>query len=127
MMIADIVAMRGDCRRRQVGCVIVDKEHRILATGYNGSYPGGPSCLKGECPRGLLSYEECKELTSYENCIAQHAEPNAAAYTTRQLAQGGTVYVTSPICDMCWKTLRALGLGRACWEEGGRMHSKDLP
>lgn len=46
------LARRGDCTRRQVGALIVDTDHRIAGAGYNGSYPGGPSCLKGDCPRG---------------------------------------------------------------------------
>lgn len=50
--IAEAVAARGDCTRRQVGAVIADQNHRVISTGYNGSYPGGPSCLAGQCPRG---------------------------------------------------------------------------
>lgn len=52
LLIASAVSKRADCSRRQVGAVVVDTEKRIAATGYNGSYPGGPSCLKGDCPRG---------------------------------------------------------------------------
>lgn len=44
---------RADCTRRKVGAVIVEPHrHRVIGLGYNGSEPGGPSCLKGECPRG---------------------------------------------------------------------------
>lgn len=50
--IAEAVATRADCTRRKVGAVILDKDHRIVSTGYNGSPPGGPSCLAGACPRG---------------------------------------------------------------------------
>lgn len=32
--------------------IIEPHRHRIIGAGYNGSEPGGPSCLKGECPRG---------------------------------------------------------------------------
>lgn len=44
---------RADCTRRKVGAVIIEPvRHRIIGAGYNGAEPGGPSCLKGECPRG---------------------------------------------------------------------------
>lgn len=52
MGLAQAVAKRADCSRRQVGAVILDTEHRVVSTGYNGSFPGGPSCLAGDCPRG---------------------------------------------------------------------------
>lgn len=44
---------RADCTRRRVGaCIVEPLQHRIIGAGYNGAEPGGPSCLKGECPRG---------------------------------------------------------------------------
>lgn len=46
------LARMGDCTRRQVGALIVGPDKRFWGMGYNGSYPGGPSCLKGDCPRG---------------------------------------------------------------------------
>lgn len=52
LCIAEAVSLRADCTRRKVGAVIFDKNHRIVSTGYNGSPPGGPSCLSGLCPRG---------------------------------------------------------------------------
>lgn len=50
--VAQAVAQRGDCTRRQVGAIIVDQNHRIISTGYNGTAPGQKSCLEGSCPRG---------------------------------------------------------------------------
>lgn len=50
--IAKAVSVMGDCTRRQVGAVIIDSNKRLAGAGYNGTYPGGPSCLKGDCPRG---------------------------------------------------------------------------
>lgn len=55
--IARAVAARSDCRRRQVGAVLVDESHRIVGTGYTGAPSGHPGCLEGACPRGLLSYD----------------------------------------------------------------------
>lgn len=46
------VSTRGECVRRKVGAVILNRRGRIIGAGYNGSEPGGPSCLEGECPRG---------------------------------------------------------------------------
>ena len=49
---ADWLARMGDCTRRKVGALIVGPDKRFWGMGYNGSYPGGPSCLEGDCPRG---------------------------------------------------------------------------
>jgi dCMP deaminase len=49
---ANWLAKMGDCTRRKVGALIVGPDKRFLGMGYNGSYPGGPSCLAGDCPRG---------------------------------------------------------------------------
>lgn len=44
---------RADCTRRKVGaCIVEPRRHLVIGLGYNGTEPGGPSCLKGECPRG---------------------------------------------------------------------------
>lgn len=50
--IAEAVSLRGDCTRRRVGAILLDGRHRVFGAGYNGTEPGGKSCLKGECPRG---------------------------------------------------------------------------
>lgn len=49
---ANWLAQMGDCTRRKVGALIVGPDKRFWGMGYNGGYPGGPSCLKGDCPRG---------------------------------------------------------------------------
>lgn len=46
------IAERGDCTRRQVGALILAEDHGPVSFGYNGSNPGGKSCLQGDCPRG---------------------------------------------------------------------------
>lgn len=49
---ANWLSQMGDCTRRKVGALIVGPDKRFWGMGYNGSYPGGPSCLEGDCPRG---------------------------------------------------------------------------
>lgn len=109
--ITQAVRARADCRRRRVGCVIVDTDHRIVATGYNGSPPGGPSCLAGECPRGMLSYAEQAPGGDYSNCVAIHAEDNALRFA-RESVVGATVYLTDEPCDGCSELMREAGIAR---------------
>lgn len=106
--VAKAIATRGDCRRRQVGCVLVDTDHRIIGTGYNGAEPGGPSCLAGQCPRGL---SDAPRTEDYSNCVAVHAEANALLFA-RTSCKGATAYITEIPCDGCRKLLRGAGIIR---------------
>lgn len=66
------LSQMGDCTRRKVGALIVGPDKRFWGMGYNGSYPGGPSCLAGECPRGRHYETGCTGCTAYgapEDCI----------------------------------------------------------
>lgn len=109
--LADAVSQRADCRRRKAGCVIVDDDNRVISTGFNGAEPGGPSCLAGECPRGLLSYQELAANVSYDNCVAVHAEANALLFA-RASCKGTTAYITSKPCPGCLKLLEGAGVAR---------------
>lgn len=112
MTVAVAVSTRADCRRRWVGCVIVDSDHRIIATGYNGAPAGEPGCLSGACPRGLMTYEQQPGITaSYDNCISIHAEANALLYA-RTSCKGATAYITDPPCPACRKLLKGAGVER---------------
>lgn len=118
LLIAKAVAKRADCRRRRHGCVLVDADHRIIATGYNGAPAGEPGCLSGACPRGLLSYDEVESLSSYDSgpgmCISVHAEANALLYA-RASCKGATAYITGEPCPTCHKLLRGAGVERIVW------------
>ncbi|XVU30551.1 deoxycytidylate deaminase [Actinoplanes sp. CA-054009] len=108
---------RADCSRRKVGAVIVNGGE-IVSTGYNGSPPGGPSCLAGECPRGRMTYEEQPADIGYDNCVAVHAEANACLRAGRNRAWGGELYLTDPPCVECRKTIQAVGIFRVVWPGG---------
>ena len=107
------VSARGDCRRRQVGSVIVHS-NRIISTGYNGTDPGSPGCLDGNCPRGLCPYKVVPIYYEYSNCIAIHAEVNAGRQAQElgltHLLPHATLYVSERPCTDCQQAARAVGL-----------------
>ena len=94
MDIADLVAKRSTCLRRQVGAVAV-KEKRILATGYNGVPSGIPHCLDVGC---LREQEGIPSGERHELCRGIHAEQNVIIQAAHYgVSIGGPPY-TVPIC-----------------------------
>ena len=69
---AELVAERSTCRRRKVGCVLVDSNNHVVATGYNGVPTHFPHCLDEPCEGATAPSGE-----SLEKCLAVHAEQNA--------------------------------------------------
>lgn len=108
--IAAVVATRATCPRKQVGAVLVDTEHRIIATGYNGAQPGEPHCFDEGC---VMEDGHCKRAT--------HAETNAVA--TAKLAgqterlKGATCYTTITPCPGCAYQLEYYGVTNHIWRE----------
>jgi dCMP deaminase len=98
-------------------------DHSIASVGYNGHEPGGKSCLKGECPRGLLSASECPPGSSYDTvpermrCESLHAESNCLA-NAREDTTGMVMYVSAEPCAGCLRQIRAHRLGRVVWPGG---------
>jgi dCMP deaminase len=52
------------------------------------------------------------EYSSYDNCIALHAETNAVVYAERSACLGATLYVTCEPCQWCSKVIAAAGIER---------------
>lgn len=110
--IARAVSARGDCIRRQHGAVIV-KNHKIVATGYNGSPAGSDkSCgATGECPRNLDPNAKHSQ-GEYDLCWATHAEANALLRASWEEMQGATIYITGEPCPGCRKLIASAGIDR---------------
>lgn len=106
--IAEAVAKRSTCLRRQYGAVIV-KDDRIISTGYNGSARGEDNC----CDKGVCWREEhnIPHGQQYEKCQAVHAEANAIINADPSDMIGATLYlagfengekISNPApCEMC--------------------------
>jgi dCMP deaminase len=106
MQIAYAAALRSTCPRRQVGCVVVDAEAKILSTGYNGVPKGFPHCIDTPC--GGEKFASGQGLSS---CMATHAEANALIQCSN-IAAIHTIYVTTTPCIECAKLIANTGCKR---------------
>ena len=96
LQMAQLVAQRSTCRRRSVGCVLVDSNNHVVATGYNGVPTHFPHCLDSPCVGA-----DSPSGTDLEGCLAVHAEQNALL----QLRSNDslTAYLTVSPCITCAK------------------------
>ena len=92
--IAQTVAERSTCLRRNFGAIIV-KDDVIVSTGYNGAPRGRVNCSErgesGECLREQLKIPRGER---YELCRAVHAEANAIIAASREEMKGAVLYMT---------------------------------
>ncbi|EGS31206.1 putative ComE operon protein 2 [Peptoniphilus sp. oral taxon 375 str. F0436] len=112
MEITEMVASRSTCDRAFVGCVLVNKDHRIVSTGYNGSVAGNPHC------------SEVGHTMRDGHCIATiHAEMNALLYCAKEgiPVKGCTAYVTHFPCLNCSKALIQAGIEKIYYKNAYRV------
>lgn len=115
--IAQAVARRSTCLRRQYGAVIVRNEE-VIATGYNGSARGEENCCDtGTCWREAHGIPHGEQ---YEKCVAVHAEQNAIISASRKDMLGATLFLAGfengkPIenpqpCLICARMIKNAGI-----------------
>lgn len=105
MEVAKTVSTRATCLRRSVGAVI-ERDRRILTTGYNGAPRGVPHCAEYGC-----------DIT--QRCqLAAHAEQNAIAQAAANgvSCEGATLYVMCQPCNACAKMIINSGIKRVVYE-----------
>ena len=85
--IAKVVSQRSHDIHTQHGCVITDKNHRILGVGYNG-FPKGLDDSKLPLTRpDKYFWMVHSEINSLANCVVR--------------PDHGTAYVTGQCCNNC--------------------------
>lgn len=125
LRMAELVATRSTCLRRNVGCVLVNQRGHVLATGYNGVAAGLPHCNHEQSLFRIkdnpISYSqtEAEEYlghphacpgaqspsgTNLDGCEAIHAEENALLQC-RNVHEIDTIYCTTAPCFSCLKKL----------------------
>ena len=117
--LAEIVAQRGTCLRRQYGAVIV-KNDEVISTGYVGAPRGRKNCSDlGICIRQKMKVPRGER---YELCRSVHAEANAIISASRGEMLGSTMYLVgkemdtgeyvknSNSCSMCKRMIINAGI-----------------
>lgn len=98
MRLAELAALRSNCMKRRVGCVIV-RNHRVVATGYNGTARGMRNCNEGGCARCNAANGRGSDLNT---CLCLHAEENALLEAgIERLGGVATVYCNTCPCLTC--------------------------
>ena len=114
MLQAELAKLRSNCMTRQVGAVIV-RNHRQLATGYNGTPPGVKNCFEGGCKRCQDRINgEIKSGESLDRCMCNHAEANAIIHCAILGIEAGSkdaiLYTTFVPCLECTKMAITIGI-----------------
>ena len=104
LALAEQVSRRSPDPHTKHGCVLVDADHRVISTGYNGPVSG--------LPNDLVPLERPDK---YDWFI--HAEDNAVIFARCDL-RGATAYVTGTPCAACFRRLLQVGIRRIV--QGGR-------
>lgn len=97
--LAKLVASWSKDHSTQVGAVIVDKDKRIVSTGFNGF------------PQGVDDEASDRDIKLLRTI---HAEENALLFARRDVT-GMTVYVTHPPCARCAAKLIQSGVSRVVY------------
>lgn len=138
LQIAYLVSQESKCVSWKVGAVI-EKNGRIIATGYNGSPAGGKNCCDHAEEKGwigsssistglnnsytinriglLKSHREEHSAWAAKHEI--HAELNAIIFAARNgiSIEGGTMYVTLSPCPDCAKAIAQSGIKTLVYAE----------
>lgn len=117
--IAQTVAERGTCLRRNYGAIIV-KNDEIISTGYVGAPRGRKNCSDlGFCIRQKMQIPRGER---YELCRSVHAEANAIISASRNELIDSTLYLVglegesgeivaeSSCCSMCKRMVINAGI-----------------
>jgi len=99
MLMAQVVSMRATCARRSVGCVLINYNDYVIATGYNGVPSGMVHCIARTCPGANAPSGQGLDL-----CEAIHAEQNALLQC-RDTRSIKACYCTTLPCVHCIKLL----------------------
>ncbi|HHX28585.1 MAG: deoxycytidylate deaminase [Bacillota bacterium] len=113
MELAQVVAKRSTCLRRNVGAIVV-KDKRVLATGYNGAPTGMAHCSEVGCLRERLGIPSGERV---EMCRGLHAEQNALVQAARYgiSLEGSVIYCTNQPCVTCAKMLVNAGITKVIY------------
>jgi len=113
LLLAKTIAQRSHCLKYKVGCIIVDDQGHIRASGYNGRPKKFEHCVK--CHRDINDHEVLRHFNEYARlpeCPSIHAEANAILQlenkrfiTTMYATHSPCIHCAKLICNTPIKTL----------------------
>lgn len=109
MNIAEAVAAKSKDPSSKMGCVIVDKNKRVVSLGYNGLIQGADESKMTLSERPMKYY------------FAIHSEMNALIFAHQDLT-GCTIYNRVATCENCLKYCLQAGIKRFVYRDL-RVHS----
>jgi len=104
--IVEDVALRSTCFKRQIGAIVVNQDHEIVATGFNGNVRGAPHCDDIGCVKDKMGF---KSGEGHEWCTAVHAEQNALIQSGK-MSRGSTLYINAFPCKICARLIVNAGI-----------------
>lgn len=109
--VATMIGTLSLCSADQVGALILTKEGRVCASGYNGPPANflhdSRSCINW-CQRSQTARED--RHPGYTDCPSIHAEVNALLTSRWEDRQGATMFVSSKPCYNCAKEIANSGI-----------------
>ncbi|KAH3678194.1 hypothetical protein WICMUC_001623 [Wickerhamomyces mucosus] len=118
MRLADLAALRSNCMKRRVGCVIV-RDKRVIATGYNGTPRHMKNCNEGGCHRCNHGNGSGAALST---CLCLHAEENALLESGRdRIGINSTLYCNTHPCLTCSIKIVQTGLKEVVYTQSYSM------
>lgn len=123
MRLADLAALRSNCMKRRVGCVIV-RGNRVIATGYNGTPRHLTNCNEGGCERCNKGQGGGSSLAT---CLCLHAEENALLESGRDRitgnGEGSVLYCNTCPCLTCSIKIVQSGISEVVYAKSYYMDS----
>lgn len=138
LQIAYLVSQESKCCSWKVGAVI-EKNGRIISTGYNGSPAGGVNCCDHATEQGwtkfvpnegsgripgiggqvVLSKEHRPAHSAWSAKNEIHAELNSILFAARNglSLEGATMYITLSPCADCCKAITQSGIKKVVYAE----------
>lgn len=112
-ILAVAASSRSTCPRARVGCVLFDKNKRVVATGYNGVASGKPHCDDVGC---VMVNGHCSN--------SRHAEKSANESCGGRKIPDGYAFITLFPCKNCCDLLIKMGIKQIFWHKE-YPHNKD--
>jgi len=109
MAVAVLSSMRSKDPNTQVGACIVNKDKKIVGTGYNG-FPIG-------CSDDCLPWDRSGNTLDTKYPYVCHAELNAILNSISRDLSGCTLYVALFPCNECAKAIIQSGIRKIVYKE----------